>query len=210
MNNNIDNNALMNIGYGLYVLTACEGDKDNGCIINVVAQLTSNPTRMLISVNKNNYTHDMIVNTHKFNVSLLTEETPMRVIQHFGFQSGKDVNKFEKCDIVQRASNGIYYIPKYTNSFISGKVVETNDLGTHTLFLAEVTEAVKIGDAPSLTYAYYQKNIKPTMARPVVETETKVTRWVCKVCGYVYEGENIPDDFICPWCKHGKEEFEKQ
>lgn len=210
MNNNIDNNALMNIGYGLYVLTACEGDKDNGCIINVVAQLTSNPTRMLISVNKNNYTHDMIVNTHKFNVSLLTEETPMRVIQHFGFQSGKDVNKFEKCDIVQRASNGIYYIPKYTNAFISGKVVEANDLGTHTLFLAEVTEAVKISDAPSLTYAYYQKNIKPTMARPVVETETKVTRWVCKVCGYVYEGENIPDDFICPWCKHGKDDFEKQ
>ena len=207
---NIDNNAIMSIGYGLYVLTASYGGKDNGCIINVVAQLTSSPMRMMITVNKNNLTHDMILKSGYFNVSLLTEETPMKVIQHFGFQSGKDVNKFEKCDNVKRAENGIYYIPKYTNAYISGKVVYAKDLGTHTLFIAEITEAVKLGDAPSLTYAYYQKSIKPTMAKPVAAEDTKVTRWVCKVCGYVYEGENVPDDFICPWCKHGKEDFEKQ
>lgn len=207
---NIDNNAIMSIGYGLYVLTASYGGKDNGCIINVVAQLTSSPMRMMITVNKNNLTHDMILKSGYFNVSLLTEETPMKVIQHFGFQSGKDVNKFEKCDNVKRAENGIYYIPKYTNAYISGKVMYAKDLGTHTLFIAEITEAVKLGDAPSLTYAYYQNNIKPTMAKPAAAEDTKVTRWVCQVCGYVYEGENIPDDFICPWCKHGKEDFEKQ
>ena len=207
---NIDNNAIMSIGYGLYVLTASYGGKDNGCIINVVAQLTSSPMRMMITVNKNNLTHDMILKSGYFNVSLLTEETPMKVIQHFGFQSGKDVNKFEKCDNVKRAENGIYYIPKYTNAYISGKVMYAKDLGTHTLFIAEITEAVKLGDAPSLTYAYYQNNIKPTMAKPAAAPDANVTRWVCKVCGYVYEGENIPDDFVCPWCKHGKEDFEKQ
>jgi len=206
--NNIDRNAVMSIGYGLYVLTAHEGTKDNGCIVNVVAQLTDNPMRMLITVNKNNLTHDMILNTRQFNVSLLTEETPMHVIKHFGFQSGRDMNKFEKCDAVKRAENGIYYIPKYTNAYISGKVTETTDLGTHTLFIAEITEAVKLGDAPSLTYAYYQKNIKPSAAK--TDSDKGVTRWVCNVCGYVYEGENIPDDFICPWCKHGKEDFSIQ
>ena len=207
---NIDRSALMSVGYGLYVLTTRLADKDNGCIINVVAQLTDNPMRMMISVNKANLTHGMIMGSRQFNVSLLTEETPMKVIQHFGFQSGKDVNKFEKCDAVKRSANGIYYIPKYTNAFISGRVVETVDLGTHTLFIAEITEAVKLDDAPSLTYAYYQTNIKPTMAKPTAENDAKVTRWVCKVCGYVYEGENIPDDFVCPWCKHGKDDFEKE
>lgn len=205
--NNIDKNAIMSIGYGLYVLTARYGEKDNGCIINVVAQLTD--TRMLISVNKNNLTHDMILKSGYFNVSLLTEETPMKVIQHFGFQSGKDVNKFEKCDKVKRAENGIYYIPKYTNAYISGKVMYAKDLGTHTLFIAEITEAVKLADAPSLTYAYYQKNIKPTAAKPAAQ-DSNVTRWVCQVCGYVYEGENIPDDFVCPWCKHGVADFVKE
>jgi len=207
---NIDNNAIMSIGYGLYVLTASYGGKDNGCIINVVAQLTSSPMRMMITVNKNNLTHDMILKSGYFNVSLLTEETPMKVIQHFGFQSGKDVNKFEKCDNVKRAENGIYYIPKYTNAYISGKVMYAKDLGTHTLFIAEITEAVKLGDAPSLTYAYYQNNIKPTMAKPAAAQDAKVTRWVCQVCGYVYEGENIPDDFVCPWCKHGVADFVKE
>ena len=134
----------------------------------------------------------------------------MKVIQHFGFQSGRDANKFEKCDAVKRATNGIYYIPKYTNAYISGRLEYAKDLGTHTLFIAEITEAVKLGDAPSLTYAYYQKNIKPTMAKPAPAEDAKVTRWVCQVCGYVYEGENIPDDFICPWCKHGKADFVKE
>ena len=199
----------MSIGYGLYVLTARDAEKDNVCIINVVAQLTDEPMRMLISVNKKNLTHDMILKTGRFNVSLLTEETPMRVIQHFGFQSGRDVNKFENCEAEHRSENGLLYVPKFTNAYISGKVVSTNDLGTHTLFIAEITEAVKLGDTPSLTYSYYQKNIKPSPAQPAAD-ETKVTRWVCQICGYVYEGENIPDDFVCPWCKHGKADFVKE
>lgn len=205
---NINLNALRKIGYGLYVLTAREGGKDNGCIVNVVAQLTDKPLQMLISVNKNNLTHDMILHTGTFNVSMLTEETPMEVIKHFGFQSGRTVNKFEHCQEEHRAANGILYIPKYTNSFISGKVTQTVDLGTHTLFIAEVTEAATLGEAPSLTYNYYQQHIKP---KPASTAESpKVTRWVCQVCGYVYEGESIPDDFICPWCKHGKADFVKQ
>lgn len=203
---NININALRKIGYGLYVLTAREGEKDNGCIINVVAQLTDTPLQILISVNKNNLTHDMILHTGVFNVSMLTEETPLTVFQHFGFQSGKTVNKFEGCENEHRAANGVLYIPKHTNSYISGKVLQTVDLSTHTLFIAEVTEAAILNDVPSLTYNYYQQHIKPKPAAPAAKT----TRWVCQVCGYVYEGENIPDDFICPLCKHGKADFVKQ
>ncbi len=206
---NLDRNALMNVGYGLYVLTARCGGKDNGCIINVVAQLTDNPMQMMISVNKANLTHGMIMGTGQFNVSLLTEETPMRVISHFGFQSGRDVDKFAGCEAEHRSANGLLYVPKYTNAYISGKVLSTTDLGTHTLFIAEITEAVNLSDAPSLTYAYYQKNIKPSVSDSSAVGQAKVTKWVCKVCGYVYEGENIPDDFVCPWCKHGKSDFER-
>lgn len=208
---NIENKALSCIGYGLYVLTAREGEKDNGCIVNVVAQVADNPLRMLITVNKKNYTHDMIMNTRKFNVSALTEETPMKVFSHFGFQSGRDVNKFQNCETEKRSQNDILYIPKFTNAYFSGQVIDTMDLGSHTLFIAEITEAKVLDDKPSLTYSFYHKNIKPAPA-PAKEasSEKKVTRWVCKICGYVYEGENIPADFTCPWCKHGASDFEKQ
>lgn len=202
-----DPKALTRIGYGLYVLTAREGKKDNGCIVNVVAQATDTPLQMIITVNKKNYTHDMIMHTGVFNVSMLTEKTPMDVFKHFGFQSGRDVNKFENCPAEHRATNGVLYIPNYTNAFISGKVVKTVDLGTHTLFIAQVTEAKSLGDDPSLTYSYYHQNIKP---KPIINTDgPKVTGWRCKVCGYVYEGENLPEDFICPWCKHGAIDFER-
>lgn len=206
---NVDNKALSCIGYGLYVLTAREGGKDNGCIVNVVAQVTDNPLRMLITVNKKNLTHDMIMNTRKFNVSALTEETPMSVFRHFGFQSGRNVNKFQDCTEENRSQNGVLYIPKYTNAYFSGEVVSTTDLGSHTLFIAEITEAKVLGDKPSLTYSYYHRNIKPAPVAKDPTPEKKVTRWVCKICGYVYEGENIPADFICPWCKHGASDFEK-
>ena len=202
---NVENKALSCIGYGLYVLTARENEKDNGCIVNVVAQVTDTPPRMLITVNKKNLTHDMIMNTRKFNVSALTEETPMYVFEHFGFQSGRDVNKFQNCEAEHRSQNGILYIPKFTNAYISGEVVNTIDLGTHTLFIAEIVEAKQLSEKPSLTYNFYHRHIKPA---PVAK-ETNVTRWVCKVCGYVYEGENIPADFVCPWCKHGASDFEK-
>ena len=162
---------------------------------------------MLVSVNKQNYTHDMIVRTGMFNVSLLTEHTPMKVIEHFGFQSGRDVNKFENCEVEMRSSNGLLYVPRYTNAYISGKVSQMVDLGTHTLFIAEITESVLLNSDPSLTYEYYHQNIKPKPAAMATPTGDGKTRWVCQTCGYVYEGDEMPDDFICPWCKHGKADF---
>lgn len=202
---NIERNALFKIGYGLYVLTAREDGKDNGCIVNVVAQATDDPLQIVLTVNKKNLTHDMILRTGQFNVSMLTEDTPLKVFQHFGMQSGRDADKFADCEHDTRATNGIRYIPQFTNAYISGKVVRTMDLGSHTLFVAEVTEAKQLSDATSLTYNYYQQHIKPKPAQT-----PKTTRWVCQVCGYIYEGENIPEDFVCPWCKHGKSDFVKE
>ena len=201
----IDNSAMFKLSYGLYVLTAREGDKDNGCIINTAVQLTDNPKRITVAVNKANYTEEMIRRTGAFNISVLTEAVPFKVFKHFGFQSGRDVNKFEKSDNVRRSANGIYYIPKYTNAFISCKVIASEDYGTHTLFVAEVTEAqVLDAEAPSVTYSYYFEHIKPKPA----PTEGPKKGYVCKICGYVYEGDELPEDFICPLCKHGAEDFE--
>lgn len=206
--NTHNNEALFRLGYGLYVLTAREGDKDNGCIINVCQQVTDSPLRILITVNKQNLTHDMIMRTGRFNVSLLTEQTPFEVFKHFGFQSGREVDKFEHCNIDMRAANGIRFIPRYTNAYLSGQAFHSVDLGTHTLFIADVTESVVLGSEPSLSYAYYQQHIKPQpQVAPAAGNGT--TRWVCDECGYVYEGDDVPDDFICPWCKHGKASFSK-
>ena len=206
--NTHNQNALFKLTYGLYVLTAREGDKDNGCIINVAPQLTDTPLQMLVSVNKANYTHGMIARTGLFNLSLLTEHTPMDIIQHFGFQSGKDVNKFENSLTDLRSSNGLRYVPRYTNAYLSGKVNQMVDLGTHTLFIAEITESVLLNNDPSLTYDYYHRNIKPKPEVPAASGDGK-TRWVCQTCGYVYEGDEVPDDFLCPWCKHGKADFKR-
>lgn len=200
----IDNNAFFKLSYGLFILTARDGDKDNGCIINTVAQLTDTPKRINIAVNKQNLTHDMILKTGVFNVSVLSEEVPFKVFQHFGFQSGREADKFEKSDAVKRSNNGVYYIPKYTNAFLSGNVIEAKDYGTHTLFVAEVTQAVVLSDVPSVTYTYYFEHVKPKPA-PVDEDKKG---FVCKICGYVYEGDELPADFICPLCKHGAEDFE--
>ena len=170
-------------------------------IIGVLS--SASPQTIAVSMNKKNFTHDMILRTNLLNVSILTKEVPMNVISHFGFQSGRDVNKFEKCDAVKRSENGLYYIPKYTNAFISGAVKNVVDCGTHSIFIAEITEKQVLSDVESVTYSYYQKNIKP---KP--EPSVKVG-WRCKVCGYVYEGEELPADFVCPWCKHGAADFEK-
>ena len=205
----VDMSVLHNLSYGLFVLTARDGEKDNGCIINVAQQATDNPLQVLITVNKQNFTHDMVANTGLFNLSVLTESTPMMAIEHFGFQSGRDVNKFANCEVEMRSANGLLYIPRYTNAYICAKVKQMVDLGTHTLFVAEVTDAAKLGNDPSLTYAYYHQHIKPAPAAPAADAPDGVTRWVCQTCGYVYEGENVPDDFICPWCKHGKSDFKK-
>lgn len=201
---NVDNNALIKVQYGLYVLTAKDGDKDNGCIINTVMQVTNTPNRISIAVNKQNYTHDMILKTGMFNVSLLTEETTFEAIKHFGFQSGKSVDKFAGATQLSRTANGIGYLTGPTNAVISGKVFATVDCGTHTLFIADVTEAFKLSEEPSVTYQYYFDHIKP---KPVVTEKKK--GWVCKICGYVHEGDKLPENFICPLCKHGASDFER-
>jgi flavorubredoxin/flavin reductase (DIM6/NTAB) family NADH-FMN oxidoreductase RutF len=207
----VDTKAFFKLSYGLFVLTAREGEKDNGCIINTAEQLTSTPCRITIAINKQNFTHDMIMRTGIFNVSVLTEETPFSVFQNFGFKSGRDTDKFAGYDGAERAANGVMYTTKYTNAVMSGKVVGAFDYGTHTLFVAEVTEAKVLSAATSVTYAYYFANIKP---KPQVKpAEGKV--WVCKICGYVYdeakEGvpfEKLPADWVCPVCKHPKSDFE--
>lgn len=202
----MDNRAMFQLTYGLFVLTAKEGEKDNGCIINTAIQVTTTPNRIAMAVNKQNLTHDMVKNTGVFNISILTEKTGFDTFQNFGFQSGRDVDKMEKVTI-SRSENGIVYLPEVANAYISGKVVETVDLGTHTLFVADVTDMEMLGDDPSVTYSYYHAHIKPQPEKPQV-AEKKVG-YVCKICGYIYEGDPLPEDFICPICKHGAADFEK-
>ena len=201
----IDPIAFNKLSYGLFVLTARDGDQLNGCIINTAQMLTDKPKRITIAVNKANLTHDMILKTGEFNVSVLTESVPMSVFEHFGFQSGRNVHKFISFEDFDMASNGIPYITAHTNAFFSAHVVAAADNGTHTLFTAEVTEAAVLSDEPSVTYAYYFAHIKPKKA-PAPKQQTG---WVCKICGYVYEGDELPADYVCPICKHGPEDFEK-
>lgn len=202
--NRNDPKAYFKLSYGLFVLTAKDGEKDNGCIINTVQQLTDTPKRITVSVNKSNYTHDMILKTGQFNVSILTEEAYFAIFEHFGFQSGRDTEKFAANPALNRSENGIVYLSDCVNAVISGKVIDAIDYGTHTLFVADVTEAFVLSDDPSLTYSYYFENIKPKPA----PQENKKKGYVCKICGYVHEGETLPDDFICPICKHGADDFE--
>ena len=201
----IDPVAFNKLSYGLFVLTARDGDQLNGCIINTAQMLTDNPKRITIAVNKANLTHDMILKTGEFNVSVLTESVPMSVFEHFGFQSGRNTHKFISFEDFEMAQNGIPYITAHTNAFFSAKVVAAADNGTHTLFTAEVTQAEVLGSEPSVTYAYYFAHIKPKK-KPV---ETQKAGWVCKICGYVYEGDELPADYECPICKHGPEDFER-
>ena len=203
----IDNKAIFNISYGLFVLVARQGEKDNACIINVAQQVTSDPLQIAICVNKQNLTHDMVLKTLKFNLCPLSEEATMKPFQHFGFQSGKTVDKFAESEVELRTENGLRYLPKYINSVISCVVAKSIDLGTHTLFIARVMGAKVLTDSPSITYAYYQQHIKPKPVDGGQQSVVSKKRWVCEVCGYVYEGDEVPDDFICPWCKHGKADF---
>ncbi len=196
----IENNSMFKISYGLFVLTA-KDSSDNGCIINTMQQVTQEPLKVSVTVNKQNYTHDMILKTGEFNVSVLSENVPFEVFERFGFRSGRDTDKFADCDYSNRTENGIKFIEKYSNAVISGKVIETVDCGTHTLFIADVTEARVLSAEPSVTYQYYFDHIKP-------KPEVKKKGFVCKICGYVYEGETLPDDFICPLCKHPASDFE--
>ena len=204
----IENQAMYKLTYGLFMLTTMGEGKQNGCIVNTVSMLTDNPKRITVFVNKANYSEELLRKGKIFNVSVLTEETPFEVFKQFGFCSGRDVDKFANAKY-PTSENGLYYLPEYTNAVLSGKVIDAHDYGTHTLFVAEVTEAKTLSSAPSVTYEYYQKNIKPKpQAVKAEEAEKVVKRYVCKICGYVHEGE-LPDDFICPWCKHPASDFEE-
>ncbi len=200
----MNNEALFKIGYGLYVLSANEDGFDNGCIINTVTQVTNTPNRIAVAVNKQNKTHDMIMATAHFNISVLSTDVPFEEFKHFGFQSGKDVNKFAEKHKYRRTENGILIAQEYANAYISGSVFHSVDLGTHTMFIADVTDAEVLNNKESVTYDYYHKNIKP---KPEKKAEGKVA-YRCKICGYIHEGE-LPDDFICPLCKHPASDFEK-
>jgi flavin reductase (DIM6/NTAB) family NADH-FMN oxidoreductase RutF len=195
---------MFKLSYGLYVLTAKDGAKDSGCIINTAIQITDTPLRILIVVNKANYTHEIISKTGEFNLSLLDESSPFRIFQQFGFSSGKDTDKFAGCTYNERAANGIRYVGEHINSMISGKVSDAYAQGTHTIFAADVTQTLMLGNGRSLTYQYYFDNIKP---KPQPPQETK-KGFVCKICNYVYEGDVLPDGYICPVCKHGADVFE--
>jgi len=201
----MDMNAMNNISYGLYVIMAREGDKDNGMICNTVAQVTSSPNRISVTLNKSGYTHDMILRTGVFNACILTESAGFYLFQHYGFQSGRDVNKV--AGQMPRGENGVCYLNDSANAYLSGKVVQTVDLGTHTMFIADVTDAVVLSKEPSVTYSYYHANIKPK-PQPKAE-EAGPTKWVCQICGYVYEGDELPADFVCPVCKHPASDFKK-
>ena len=199
--NKNDLTALFNIGYGLYVVTSNDGKKDNGLIVNTVTQVTNTPNRIAVTINKENYSHHVIAQTGKMNINCLSEEAPFKVFENFGFQSGRNTDKFASCTPL-RSDNGLVFLPRYINSFMSLQVEQYVDLDTHGMFICSVTEARVISDKPTMTYTYYQNNVKPKPA-----TEGK-KGYVCKVCGYVYEGDVLPEDFVCPLCKHGAADFE--
>lgn len=200
--NKNDMTALFNIGYGLYVITSNDGKKDNGLIVNTVSQVTNTPNRIAVTINKDNYSHHVIKQTGIMNLNCLSTDAPFSVFERFGFQSGRTVNKFEGEEPL-RSDNGLAFLARYINSFMSLKVEQYVDLGTHGMFICSVTEARVISDTETMTYTYYQKNVKP---KP--QTEGK-KGFVCKICGYVYEGDELPEDFVCPLCKHGAADFEE-
>ncbi len=205
----MDKTAMYKLSYGLYVLTARDGSKDNGCIINTAVQAASMPNQISICVNKANYTHDMIMRTKEFTISILSQNAGLELYKHFGFQSGKDVDKFANFTDCRRGANSIYYITEGTNAYISVKVTKAENLGSHTMFVGEVTDMVVLSDEPSATYDYYMKMIKPKPPEPTKEEKQGRTIWRCRVCGYEYEGDELPEDFICPICKHPASDFEK-
>jgi len=199
--NKNDLTALFNIGYGLYVVTSNDGKKDNGLIVNTVTQVTNTPNRIAVTINKENYSHHVIKQTGKMNINCLTVDAPFSVFEKFGFVSGRNVDKFADCTPL-RSDNGLVFLPRNINSFMSLKVEQYVDLDTHGMFICSITEARVLSDRETMTYTYYQNNVKP---KP--KTDGK-KGFVCQVCGYVYEGDKLPDDFVCPWCKHGASDFE--
>lgn len=200
--------AMLSLSYGLFVITANRDGRDNGCITNTVSQVTIEPNRIMVAINKSNLTHDMIMDTKKFTVSTISQLADFALFKHFGYQSGRDVDKFADYKDCKRSDNGTMIITRGTNAYISADVEQCVDLGSHTLFIARVTESATLSSAHSATYAFYQDHIKPPPEK-VGTTSSGQTIWRCKICGYEYVGEELPDDFICPICKHPASDFEK-
>ena len=200
----MNDKALFKLSYGLFVLTARQGDRDIGFIINTAIQAADG--KITVAVNKQNLTHDIIKETGAFTVSIHSEKASFDLFKHFGFQSGRSVNKFDGFKACKRGENGLYYITEGTNAYISGKVIETVDLGSHTLFVATISDMEVLDSAPSATYAFYHASIKP---KPAAQPKPEKTVWRCTICGYIYEGEELPADFVCPLCKHPASAFEK-
>lgn len=199
--NKNDLTALFNIGYGLYVVTSNDGKKDNGLIVNTVTQVTNTPNRIAVTINKDNYSHHIIKQTGIMNINCLSQDAPFSVFEKFGFRSGRSVDKFAGEEVL-RSDNGLVFLSKHINSFMSLKVEQYMDLGTHGMFICSITESRVISNVETMTYTYYQNNVKP---KPKTEGRKG---FVCKVCGYVYEGDELPEDFVCPLCKHGAADFE--
>ena len=200
----IEKEAMYKLTYGLFVLTTTDGEKQNGCIVNTVSMITDSPKRITVFVNNGNYSAELLKKTGIFNVSVLTESAPFDIFKQFGFSSGRDTDKFAGGRYAT-SENGLYYLPEHTNAVLSAKVVDSYDYGSHTLFVAEVTEAKTLSSEKSVSYEYYLNHIKP---KPEVKKESAGKKWVCKICGYEYEGEELPPDYICPICKHPAEDFE--
>ena len=200
--------AMYKLTYGLFVLTAKRENKDNGCIINTAIQAASEPNQISIAINKTNYTHDMVKATGEFTISILSEKATFDLFRRFGFQSGKNVDKFDGFSGMRRGKNGIYYITEGTNAYISVKVELMEDLGSHTMFIGTITDMEVLSEDNSVTYGYYQEHIKPKPEATGKTNEGK-TIWRCRICGYEYVGEELPEDFICPVCKHPAADFEK-
>ena len=196
-----DKTALFNIGYGLYVVTSKDDEKHNGLIVNTVTQVTDTPLRVAVTINKANYSHHIIKKTGKMNVNCLSVDAPFSVFENFGMKSGRNADKFSGVN-VSYSDNGLAVLGDYINSYMCLEVIDYVDLGTHGMFIADVVEAKKVKTEETMTYTYYQKNVKP-------KPDAKIKKgYVCKICGYVYEGDPLPEDFICPWCKHPASDFE--
>lgn len=202
----MDAQVMRNFVYGLFVLTAGNGENNSGCIINTAIQASEKPDVITISVNKDSYTAELIQKTRKFNISIIDERAPFELFRHFGFQSGRNFDKFKDYDFKEISENGLYYVTEGTNSFISCEVDAEIDLGSHIMFVAFVTEAKILSDSPSASYTYYHEHIKPKFEDK--KTNSKKKGWRCIICGYIYEHEDLPADYICPWCKHPASDFE--
>lgn len=196
-----ENAALFKLGYGLYVLTTNDGERDNGCIVNAVMQITNEPNKVAVAINKQNYSHDTVIKTNKLNINCIAEGAPFSLFQNFGFRSGRTENKFEGVGF-ERSNNGLAVLKENVNAYMSLWVETAVDMGTHTLFICFVTQMDELSSEDTMTYTYYHKNVKP---KPAAQ---KKKGYVCKICGYVHEGDELPDDFICPICKHPASDFE--